>query len=322
MSALPGDLFALAVGALGGYLGGRVTRPGATPDQTRVEARDEAPRGDSFEDVLGALPVAAFVVDRRGRLVFSNRAADELFGIEASARDRALIEAIRSVELERLVRTAQGGTTAEGTIVLRYGDPEKTVAIKTLPIDRDGPSVLVIAEDRTEIAGIERVRRDFLADVSHELRTPISSIRLMVETIQLAGGEPEALRMFLPNIAIELERMTNLVEDLLELARNESRSLPLLRSRVDLREVVDDAVEAFRSRADVLGVDLSLLPGNAVEAEIDPERVQQVTTNLVENALRHTPPNGHVRVALEAIDGEALLRVEDDGEGIPFKDLP
>jgi signal transduction histidine kinase len=205
---------------------------------------------------------------------------------------------------------------------LRYLDPEKRVAIKAFPADSENGRVLVVAEDRTEIAGIERVRRDFLADVSHELLTPISSIRLMVETIQLSGADPEALRMFLPKIATELERMTNLVEDLLELARNESRRLPLQRSTVDLRAVVKDAVELFRARAEALTIELSVEPGEPLEAEVDCERVQQVATNLVENALRHTPPSGHVKVALDRVDGEAVLKVEDDGEGIPFKDLP
>ncbi len=107
--------------------------------------------------------------------------------------------------------------------------------------------MLVFAEDRSKVADSERVRRDFLADVSHELRTPISSIRLMVETIQLSGDDPEAIRLFFPKMVGELERMTRLIEDLLELARGEAGQVPLHPSKVDLSRLVEDTVDRISS---------------------------------------------------------------------------
>ncbi|MBV8354814.1 MAG: hypothetical protein JO101_05810, partial [Candidatus Eremiobacteraeota bacterium] len=183
----------------------------------------------------------------------------------------------------------------------------------------------VIGEDRTQLVAVERIRRDFISDVSHELRTPLAAIKLMVETIELAGDDPEAVRMFLPKIGTELERIAHLVEDLLSLARNESGQAPVRKRTVDLRALVEETLDTFRPRAQSLGVDLRLEEGPPLEAAVDPPRINQVLVNLVDNALRHTRAAGHVRVRLQHVgDGrsEATLTVEDDGVGIPFKDLP
>ncbi|MBV8600415.1 MAG: PAS domain-containing protein [Candidatus Eremiobacteraeota bacterium] len=294
------------------------------PSSTGPEARHVEPSSDdALERVLGALPVATLVVDGAGRVRFANSAAAELFGIDAErTAGRALIEAIPSVELERIVEAGRSGKHSEGTIVLLRGDEERTIGIRALPLSEESGGALVVAENRTKLAALDRVRREFLADISHELRTPISAVRVMVETIQLSNGDPEAVRMFLPQAIAELERMTNLVEDLLDLARSESGQVNLQRSDVDLRRLVSQAVETFRPRADANAIELRLEPGAPLEADVDPERVTQVVLNLVDNALRHTRAGGHVRVDLSRSDGEAVLKVEDDGVGIPFKDLP
>jgi two-component system phosphate regulon sensor histidine kinase PhoR len=206
--------------------------------------------------------------------------------------------------------------------VLRSIESERSLAVTVQVLEKRGGEILVVAEDRSKIADSERVRRDFLADVSHELRTPISSIRLMVETIQLSGDDPEALRLFLPKMVGELERMTRLIEDLLELARGEAGAVPLHPSKVDLSQLVEDTVSAFQPRAEEQDVDLQLDAPHTVEAEVDSKRLTQVIVNLIDNALRHTGPHGHVLVGVGADNGEALLSVRDDGEGIPFKDIP
>ncbi len=144
----------------------------------------------------------------------------------------------------------------------------------------------------------------------------------MVETIQLSGDDPEAIRLFLPKMVGELERMTRLIEDLLELARGEAGQVPLHPSKVDLSRLVEDTVDAFQARAQEQDIDLRFNASRVVEAEVDSKRLTQVVVNLVDNALRHTAARGHVSVGVSAENGEAFLSVEDNGVGIPFKDLP
>jgi two-component system phosphate regulon sensor histidine kinase PhoR len=321
---LAGELLALLVGAAGGFFVARFSRNGSQPQAPDVaERRTEQQRDDSLEQIVALMPVAALVVDRNGYLKFVNAAAERAFDMDAErGRGRALIEAIGSVDLERLVRRALSGQHAEGTVVLRSIESERSLAVSVQALEERGGDILVVAEDRSKVADSERVRRDFLADVSHELRTPISSIRLMVETIQLSGGDPEALRLFLPKMVGELERMTRLIEDLLELARGEAGQVPLHPSKVDLSQLVGDTVTAFQARADEQEVDLRLDAPGTVEVEVDSKRLTQVIVNLVDNALRHTSPRGHVLIGVGADNGEAFLSVRDDGVGIPFKDLP
>jgi len=319
-----GELLALLVGAAGGYFAARFARNGSQPLAPDVtEKRTEQQRDDSLEQIVALMPVAALIVNRNGYLKFANSEAERAFEMDAQrGHGRALIEAIGSVDLERLVRRGQSGMRAEGTVVFRSLESERSLVVTVQPLERRAGDILVFAEERAKMADSERARRDFLADVSHELRTPISSIRLMVETIQLSGDDPEAVRLFLPNMVAELERMTRLIEDLLELARGEAGQVPLHLSKIDLSRLVEDSVTAFQTRALEQDVDLRFEAPHTVEAEVDSKRLTQVVVNLIDNALRHTASKGHVLVGVGAENGEAYLSVQDDGVGIPFKDLP
>lgn len=319
-----GDVLALIIGAAAGYFAGRAGRqPLTAPAPAAAEPPAQIRDDDSLERLIDLLPIAALLVDARRYVMYGNSAASQVFEVDCERiRGRALIEAIGSVELERLVERAQKGERAEALVVIRLPDGERHLTLTAAPIGSRPGTVLLLAEDRSRIADGERVRRDFLADVSHELRTPISSIRLMVETIELSGEDPEAIRMFLPKMLGELERMTRMIEDLLELARGESGHVPLHPSKVDLSRLVEETVSAFRPRAEELDVKLRLQTNGPLEAEVDSKQLTQVVVNLVDNALRHTPPKGNVLVGVGANDGDAILSVQDDGVGIPFKDLP
>ena len=166
------------------------------------------------------------------------------------------------------------------------------------------------------------MRSDFIANVSHELRTPLSAMKLMLETVLAADDDAEARPLFLPQIGDEVERMIRLVEDLLELARSESGTIPMRRERFDLGDVAAATVNTFAQRAGALGIELDLEAPAAVEVDADRGRLTQVAVNLVDNALRHTPSGGSVVVAVARAGRNAVLRVRDTGAGIPFADLP
>jgi heavy metal sensor kinase len=168
--------------------------------------------------------------------------------------------------------------------------------------------------------GVEDKRR-LVADASHELRTPLSVMRSELD-VTLAYGDlsPEA-RAALASTREEVERMTRTVENLLTLARADEGRLELLRRPFSLRDVVDEVAAALGPVAAEKGVTLTAA-GDDVTVNADRERVRQLVANLVDNAVKYSSPGSAVRVDIRPADGEAELRVADDGVGIPAASLP
>jgi two-component system phosphate regulon sensor histidine kinase PhoR len=269
---------------------------------------------------VDALPFAAFTVNDRGRVRVFNAAACQLFDVDRSrAIGRALIEVVPSVELERMVAAALGGETRTGDVAFGVGGRARSFGVTAQPYD-DG--AMAIAADRTALIAAEKMRSDFIGNVSHELRTPLSAMKLMLETVLVSDEDAEARRIFLPRVQDEVERMIRLVEDLLELARSESGIVPLRRERFDLREIATSTVNTFARRAAGLAILLRADGAQAVEVDADRGELTQVVVNLIDNALRHTPPEGSVIVDVRHDGTDAVLSVADTGPGIPFSDLP
>jgi signal transduction histidine kinase len=181
--------------------------------------------------------------------------------------------------------------------------------------------VVVFSDDQTALVRLDRARKEFLSNVSHELRTPLSSIKLMLETV-LEAPEQEARELFVPQALAQVDRLTALVGQLLEQARAESGQLQLALRDVDLEEVARPIVASFEQQASNKGVSLELAALRPVRVEADPDRLSQVFVNLIDNALRHTAQGGRIRVEIDARDSDAVLRVRDNGDGIPYRDLP
>ncbi len=183
--------------------------------------------------------------------------------------------------------------------------------------DRLDESVAIIRRDRDR-------SRDFLADVSHELRTPITALRMSNELLsESAGDDPETRAEFLESSRQQLERLDWLAQNLLELSKLDSGLVLLDLRPDDLRAAVESSVEQARASAARRGLTLELkLPRNPVRIRHDPQRIGQVVTNLVGNALKFTPRGGSVRVELEATTEGAQITVSDTGVGIDASELP
>jgi signal transduction histidine kinase len=167
-----------------------------------------------------------------------------------------------------------------------------------------------------------RRQREFAADASHELRTPLTVIRSSVDHLRRHRTEPVAtVGSALEDIDDEVGHMTSIVEDLLLLARSDSGAVELERVPVDLGDVAADGASALGKPATERGVRVEVDPQPAVVSG-DPARLRQLVMILVDNAIRHSPTDGRVGVAVRADRGGALLVVEDDGSGIRPEDLP
>ncbi len=165
---------------------------------------------------------------------------------------------------------------------------------------------------------------DFVANVSHELRTPLTSVKGTVETLRDgAVDDPEVRDRFLETVERETDRLIRLVNDLLLLSRADSEALNLRREPLDLAELARTTVERLEPQAEVQGLTLRVVTNpSAPLAWADPDRVEQVLVNLLDNAVKYSRPGGSVTVCIEAgPEGNALAQVRDEGIGIPAADL-
>jgi two-component system OmpR family sensor kinase len=149
--------------------------------------------------------------------------------------------------------------------------------------------------------------------VSHELKTPLTAIAGYAEALREGAVSPADAAV---TVAVEAERLERLVGDLLDLARMNRTDFSVHNSEIDLAEVADDAVRRYQQQAASFGVSLAAISEGPAPAEADADRALQVVSNLVENALRLTPPGGEVRV----VSGPGVLRVEDSGPGLRDED--
>lgn len=288
------------------------------------------PADDRFDALVRALPLGVIMLDRRLRVRFANRAAAAIFGFERSrVRGTHLIAAVPSIELEQRAQAALRGELAASPIHVTGKTVNRSYAVSIYPLAPEAPGVerpevtgvLIVAEDQTELLALERARQEFLTNVSHELRTPLASIKLMLETVTESEDE-EAAKIFLPQVLGQVDRLTALVQRLLEQARVESGELVLRIDEIDLEEVARPIVQSFGPQAAAKNVTLELRPARPAIVEADEQRLSQVFVNLIDNALRFTPEAGSVTVTLDVKDGYALICVADTGMGIAYKDLP
>ena len=166
--------------------------------------------------------------------------------------------------------------------------------------------------------GEERARRALVASVSHDLRTPVTALRLLSESIEDGVVDAATAEAYVMRMGTHVRLLGALIDDLFELSRLESGELRWSMERVALRQLVRDAVDAMRPEAAARAVDVrAVLEAGDPLALGDPARLQRVLFNLIQNAIRHTPPDGSVTVRTELVEGGVEIEVVDSGEGIP-----
>ena len=196
---------------------------------------------------------------------------------------------------------------------------------RRLTVPSTGDEVARLGESLNRMLGrlesaLDRERR-FVDDASHELRTPVAALKAELELALARSRTREELEAAVRRAAADSETLARLTEDLLILARADRGRLPVRPETVDLGSLVRETERAFVARASEAGVKLDATIEDGRQARLDPLRVQQALSNLLENALRHTPPEGRVRVAATRSDGALVLDVTDTGPGFPVEVL-
>jgi heavy metal sensor kinase len=197
---------------------------------------------------------------------------------------------------------------------------------RRLPPSGTGDEVARLGEtlnamlDRLEQA-LQRERR-FVDEASHELRTPLANLRTELDLALRGARTAQELEAALRSAADETDRLARLAEDLLVLARADRGRIPVRREQVDLAPFLGEAIEGFATRASQGGVSIEARVPQGLRASLDPLRIRQAVGNLLDNALRHTPPGGKVTVEAARADGFVSMQVRDTGGGFPATFLP
>jgi two-component system phosphate regulon sensor histidine kinase PhoR len=276
--------------------------------------------------ILDGMKEGVLVLDRSDHILLMNPALREMLLLGASDVGKLLIESVRHAELHDVVERARSrSTTVTGELDLPGIKPRRLL-IHATALAGEAGGVLAVFVDVTDLRRLESLRRDFVANVSHELRTPVTAVRSAAETLRdsaLKDPDPKAAERFADIIVRNSERLQNLIEDLLELSRLESNEFKLKREKIDLVVVAALVMGLFRERAERKGIQLSAdIPPTLQAVETDQRALEQVLSNLVDNAVKYCPAGSTVRLRATNGDGAVRLAVEDTGPGISEAHLP
>ncbi len=297
--------------------------------QLRDRLREIQRRQKEQEALLSSMVEGVLAVDNDYRILSANRAAAELFGLDAhDSLGRDLREVVRNPGIKRFVSDVKEKCAPlEREVKLEENQNQVLEAHGAILRDSDGneAGVVVVLHDVTRLRELERVRRDFVANVSHELRTPITSIKGFVETL-LDGAmkNPQETERFLQIIAKHADRLNAIIEDLLTLSKvereTETPSLTLENAR--LKHLLQNAVDLCGSSAEAKRIQIKVNCDEEIVLRVNPSMIEQALVNLLDNAIKYSGESGWVDVHAGLQDSECFIRVADQGCGIPPEHIP
>jgi two-component system phosphate regulon sensor histidine kinase PhoR len=304
-----------------GELGRALDQLAKNLSRTLGELREER---DRLGGILAGMQEGVLLLDRSGHIYVLNPSLREMLLVGPDSVGKTVLEVVRHAELKELLD--QGRRSAEPvTREIDFGNLQpRRLLVRAAQLSGDQGGLLAVFVDVTEVRRLESLRREFVANVSHELRTPVTAVRSAAETLQnAASDDPVATRAFLGIIERNAERLHDLVEDLLDLSRIESRGLKLNIEPLELDAVYDQVLSLFGERAERRGTLLEHdVPENLPRVLADRRALEHVLTNLVDNAVKYCPAGTRIRLyAVPQPDGVELV-VEDNGPGIEARHLP
>ncbi len=294
-----------------------------------------------FQDLLEAVPWPLLIVDRSLSIRYYNHYAVQLLEAPEPLKDMKLDQFISDLAILQLVQKsiqagspvmeecARGntGTAWKISVTPLAHKPQKSRSGKHKNEVLQMYRYFAIAiEDLTELRRLERARRDFIANISHELRTPLASVRLLVETLEeTIDTDPDQAQTFVEKIETEIQHLTGLVSDILELSRIESGQFPMTIEPIEADQLVREVMARMLTQAQRHRVMLRTEIGQGKTlVAADSKQIVRVLVNLVHNAIKFTPSGGEVVIGtrLQAGGNSQCFFVRDTGIGIRPEDLP
>ena len=293
-----------------------------TSEQSLLAGSDGVPASALLEATMKNMREGMLVVDQEMRVVASNRAAREIFShVEGPLEEKRLTELTRNPAIHTAFADALGRNSRADAKVSMEAADRQTFTLRVVPLHLSGEihtrGAIGVFFDITRLERLERVRQEFLSNVSHELRTPLTAIIAFVETLEDGAlDDAENNLRFLAVIRRNAERMHNLIDDILELSRIEAGTERVEAVPVGLRQLVGDVSTALASRASARHVTLRNMVAPDVRVLADARRLEQMLTNLVDNAIKFNREHGIVTISHTSGARDAIS-VEDTGDGIP-----
>jgi two-component system phosphate regulon sensor histidine kinase PhoR len=298
----------------------------AMADDLRRKLTAVSEERNKIEAIISSMKDAVVAVDLQGTILLHNRAAEDLLALPPTSRGKRLVDLAATHPCWRCIDTAarEGRDVTEEFSSTPLED--RILDLHATPLrgpEGEVAGAVAVVRDVTEIRRAERLRRELTANVSHDLRTPLTSIKGFAETLlEGAMADEVACRRFLTIIDSEASRLIKLVDDLMDLSRLESRAAWMEPAPVRLDELVTEALSRMRPQAVGHRIALRATTTHPVVVMVDRDRILQVVTNLLDNAITFTPEGGTVEVHVGCGPREAVVAVTDTGRGIPADDLP
>jgi two-component system phosphate regulon sensor histidine kinase PhoR len=282
-------------------------------EQNRFQSSDAPFRALSsplFQALATSLDAGLIVVDTDRRVLFLNALASELLSIETPAREnQGLISLVRDYQADALVSEVLRDHEAR-EMTIHPVSSNRRLHLRCGPVMADQLPIIsgaiLTIRDVTQLGILERARRDMVANVSHELRSPLSSLKLLVETLQ-SEPPPEVAQRMLDQMNHEIDSVTQLSNELRELSQIESGRVTLQLAPVAVKKVIESAIEHILPQARHKNIQIeSVIPPDLHAVLIDERRIEQVIINLLHNAVKFTPEQGGitVRTCLLPVDEE------------------
>jgi len=271
--------------------------------------------------ILASMFDGVMVTDPAGCILLANPSLERMCSLQApQIVGRTLAETFSHADLDEMLQK-----TIETELPLMhqvaFSQPvARTYEIHMAPVEVNGHllGVVIALYDITQQRQVEQVRRDFVANVSHELRTPVASIRAMAETLVDGGSEdPQLTESFLGTIIHESERLTALLEDLLQLSQIESGRRLITPEWVDLVEIIQHVVTRMAALISAKEQQVVLQLPDRLPAYVDRGAIMQIVLNLIDNARKYSPVGGCITIHAQCVDDRIRLKVTDTGIGIP-----
>ena len=286
-------------------------------------------RDHALNVVMNQMQNGILVVDAELKILLATPVARKLLGIPPHSEGTPVSEASKDVSLEPVFNEAMrqiGVYTNEVAARTAVGRGHRPLRLYVSTMRQDGQVVgaLAMVEDITELRRLEQVRTDFVANVSHELKTPLTSIKGFVETLQNGAiNNPEMAEKFLKIIMLEAERLTRLINDILSISKLESGMTDVPTERIRLDKMAFEIADMLRIHAGEKKVTINAhMNKDPVYIIGNPDRVEQMLINLIENGIKYNKPGGSVTVHVFGNEREANFTISDTGIGIAEEHLP
>jgi two-component system, OmpR family, phosphate regulon sensor histidine kinase PhoR len=274
--------------------------------------------------VLGEMSDGVLIVNDKGQIQLINPAAENLFETtKENALGKTLVEVVRHHQIVDTWKTCQRNQ-ADETISFELGPKRITIHMVASPLITVMPgNILLLFQDLTLVRKLETVRRDFISNISHELRTPLASLKVLTETLQeTAFDDPPAAQRFLQQMETEVDALSLMVNELVELSRIESGKVPLQLEKARPKDIIDQAVDRLLLQAERSGLTIEKDCSETISPVLaDSKRLEQVLVNLLHNAIKFTQAGGKILVRAIETEKNIEFSVQDTGIGISSKDL-